>query len=118
MAYMNQKKLIGIPLFVDFEKAFDTIEWSFKIKLLERFNFSQGLIQWIKTFYCKMSTLFTRVLVDLAYKPTPLFVVHFQVFKVFYNLVFIVFTSLAVCADQPNIKMLEYSDVTFSKKRS
>ena len=27
MAYMDQKKLNGILLFVDFEKAFDTIEW-------------------------------------------------------------------------------------------
>ena len=31
-------------------------------------------------------TVYTCVLVDLAYKPTPLFVVHFQVFKFFYNL--------------------------------
>ena len=32
------------------------------------------------------STVYTRVLVDLAYKPTPLFVVNFQVFKVYRNL--------------------------------
>ena len=38
-------------LFVDFEKAFDTLEWSFIRKAFEHYNFGPSLIRWIKVFY-------------------------------------------------------------------
>ena len=44
-------KLSGILLFIDFEKAFDSIEWDFLYQSLEAFNFGPTLIRWIKTFY-------------------------------------------------------------------
>ena len=39
MEFSDSKKCQGIRLFVDFEKAFDTLEWSFISKTLEVFNF-------------------------------------------------------------------------------
>ena len=42
--------------FVDFEKAFDTIEWSFMLKALSEFNFGEILIKWIKILYCNISS--------------------------------------------------------------
>jgi len=38
-------------LFLDFKKAFDSVEWSFILKALETFGFGSPLIQWIRTFY-------------------------------------------------------------------
>jgi len=39
MEFSDTKKFQGIFLFVDFEKAFNTLEWSFILKTLEAFNF-------------------------------------------------------------------------------
>ena len=44
----NQKAYIGQ---IDFEKAFDSIEWPFLFKTLEKFNFGDIFIQWIKILY-------------------------------------------------------------------
>ena len=41
----------GVLLFLDFEKAFDTVEWSFIWKTLGSFNFGSSLISWIKVCY-------------------------------------------------------------------
>jgi len=38
----------GIALFLDFKKAFDSLEWNF---ILKAFGFRPPLIQWVKTFY-------------------------------------------------------------------
>ena len=43
----------GILLFLDFEKAFDSLEWDFMIKVLEKFNFGEGFIGWVKILYNK-----------------------------------------------------------------
>ena len=44
-------------IFIDFEKAFDSIEWCFLCKCLETFNFGPEFIKWAKTFYKNVSTL-------------------------------------------------------------
>ena len=49
-------KLPGILLFIDFEKAFDSIEWDFLYQSLEAFNFGPTLIRWIITFYNNLSS--------------------------------------------------------------
>jgi len=41
----------GLLLFIDFEKAFDTLEWNFKEKSLRHFDFGLSLIKWFKLFY-------------------------------------------------------------------
>ena len=38
-------------LMIDFEKAFDSLEWNFLFKTLKAMNFGPSLISWIKTFY-------------------------------------------------------------------
>ena len=41
----------GLVLFLDFEKAFDSIEWKFIVACLEKFNFGTEFITWIRTIY-------------------------------------------------------------------
>jgi len=41
----------GLLLFLGFEKAFDTVEWSFLQKTLQHYNFGQSAINWIRLFY-------------------------------------------------------------------
>ena len=49
--FTNIRDIQGLLLFVDFEKAFDSLEWSFIIKTLRYYNFGPSLISWIDTFY-------------------------------------------------------------------
>ena len=43
-------------MLIDFEKAFDTVEWSFIDNCLKYFNFGISLRSWIKTFYSSISS--------------------------------------------------------------
>ena len=47
------KNLPGLLLFLDFEKAFDTVEWPFIQKTLQHFNFGPSAMNWIRLFYHK-----------------------------------------------------------------
>lgn len=49
--YSKQHKKKGIMLLIDFEKAFDTVAWSFMFKCLKFYNFQSDIINWIKAFY-------------------------------------------------------------------
>ena len=51
MEYTETKKLPGILLFIDFRKAFDTIEWNFIHKCIEQYNFGQNIRGWISILY-------------------------------------------------------------------
>lgn len=53
--FCNKNKLSGLLLLVDFEKAFDRLEWDFIFKCLRFFNFHDGFIRWIKTLYSNTS---------------------------------------------------------------
>ena len=46
------EQIPGLLLFVDFEKAFDSIEWS----ILRHFNFGTSLVSWVKLFYTNISS--------------------------------------------------------------
>ena len=54
MHYLEENDLDGLLLLVDFEKAFDSIEWEFLIKALKSFNF--GPSKWFKTLYAESNS--------------------------------------------------------------
>ena len=51
MEYTDIKKQPEIFLFVDFEKAFDTVEWSFISNTLEVFKFGCNFQIWLSVIY-------------------------------------------------------------------
>ena len=57
ISYTESKNIPGLLLFVDFERAFDTIEWAFVEKTLHHFGFGSSLIKWINLFYRDIQSL-------------------------------------------------------------
>ena len=51
MNFVDVNKIPGILLFIDFEKAFDTLEWNFIHKALKIFNFGPNVRKWISILY-------------------------------------------------------------------
>ena len=51
MEYLKRENRSGIIINVDFEKAFDSVEWTFIKLVLKKFNFGSSVIQWFETFY-------------------------------------------------------------------
>ena len=56
MDYTKEQNVPGILLFIDFEKAFNSLDWNFMLKSLNVFGFGPSLIRWIETFYTNMSS--------------------------------------------------------------
>ncbi len=46
----------GILLCIDFEKAFDSLEWNFLHGVLEKMNFGSKFIRWVKILYSGISS--------------------------------------------------------------
>ena len=61
--YTANTKFHLLLLFLDFEKAFDTIEWSFINKTLQHFGFGPSLSPWVRLFYCDIE----RCILNNAY---------------------------------------------------
>ena len=53
---MDRKNMEGLLLLIDFEKAFDSLNWEFIDNSLSFFNFGSSLRQWIKIFYKDISS--------------------------------------------------------------
>ena len=51
MHYTKISNSTGYLLLVDFEKAFDSIEWTFMLKCLEHYNFGKNFRKWIEILY-------------------------------------------------------------------
>ena len=49
IAYSKRKNLPGLLLNVDFEKAFDSVDWKFMFKVLKAFGFKKDVCTWIET---------------------------------------------------------------------
>ena len=49
--YCNQYSIEGAIVFIDFSKAFDSLEWDFMNHTLDHFGFKQNFINWVKTMY-------------------------------------------------------------------
>ena len=55
MHFIRVKNIPGVAVFLDFEKAFDSVERNLIHKCLETFNFDLDLRQWIRVFYTDIS---------------------------------------------------------------
>ena len=51
MDFTLKENIPGIMIFLDFQKAFDSVEWDFILECLESFNFGPECVGWVKTFY-------------------------------------------------------------------
>ena len=49
--YCNTNRLTGLLLCIDFEKAFDSLDWSFMHKVLKALGFQKDIRKWISVFY-------------------------------------------------------------------
>ena len=49
--YAEKFKVDGAILFLDFSKAFDSLEWDFMYEALKKYGFNKSILQWIKTLY-------------------------------------------------------------------
>ena len=47
----NQQNIAALAIQIDFEKAFDSINWNFMFRPLERMNFGNDFISWVKVLY-------------------------------------------------------------------
>ena len=56
MEYTKHKDIPGVAVFLDFEKAFDSVEWNYIQKCLEATNFGPHLRQWVYVFYHNISS--------------------------------------------------------------
>lgn len=50
MQYLEHKNIDGLFMLIDFEKAFDSVSWSFLYQILQFFNYGDSIISWIKLF--------------------------------------------------------------------
>ena len=51
MEYTEEKEIPGLLLLIDFEKAFDSVSWSFLNNVLKFFNFGESISKWVQVFY-------------------------------------------------------------------
>lgn len=51
--YFENDNTEGAIIFLDFHKAFETVNHTILHLVLEKFNFGNPFIKWVKTVYCK-----------------------------------------------------------------
>ena len=56
MAFAKLNKLPGIVIFVDFKKAFDSIEWDYLAKVQNVFNLKEDFKRWVRILYADISS--------------------------------------------------------------
>lgn len=59
LVYTEKENIPGLLLMIDFEKAFDSVSWSFIEKSLDAFNFGPSIKRWVRTFYNNIKTCVT-----------------------------------------------------------
>ena len=60
MHYLEEHDKSGLLLLVDFEKAFDSIEWNFLTKALQSFNFGDSFCKWFYILYSRAMSCVTN----------------------------------------------------------
>ena len=53
--YSEKFQIDSCILYLDFTKAFDTIEWNFMIEAIKNFGFGESFINWIKVLYTNIT---------------------------------------------------------------
>ena len=68
MHLTEKKKIPGLLMLIDFEKAFDSVSWNFLYSTLALFGFDEAFISWIKLFNNNITAFVLQcgVLSDLA----------------------------------------------------
>ena len=56
MFYTSKNYIPGFMVLIDYEKAFDMVEWDFLLRTLTTFNFGLNFIKWIKLLYNSISS--------------------------------------------------------------
>ena len=56
MDFTLKENVPGLLIFIDFQKAFNSLEWNFLLSCLEACNFGLDFIKWVKTFYKNMQS--------------------------------------------------------------
>ena len=56
MEYTKIKHIPGLMVAFDFEKAFDSLSWTFLFKALNSFNFGESFISWVSALYSNISS--------------------------------------------------------------
>ena len=71
--YTRHKKMLGLLVAIDFEKAFDSLDHTYLFKVLNAFNFKFGpsFIRWIRVLYSNISSCiinngFTSIFLQLV----------------------------------------------------
>ena len=54
--YADSYKIDGAIVFIDFSKAFDSLEWNFMLSVLKHFGFNESFVRWVKTLYYDIQT--------------------------------------------------------------
>ena len=55
--YSDKYNKPGLILLLDFEKAFDTVEWKFLLKALNKFGFGENFIKWVELCYTNIMSV-------------------------------------------------------------
>jgi exonuclease III/nitrogen regulatory protein PII-like uncharacterized protein len=56
ISHLEELQTDGLLMCIDFEKAFDTVEWDFITKCLKEFNFPPKFTSWVQILYNGIST--------------------------------------------------------------
>ena len=56
ISYLSLNNEPGLLLCLDFEKAFDSLDWNFLHKVLNAFGFKHDICRWIKSFYTNIKS--------------------------------------------------------------
>ena len=54
--YVKEENLPGLLVSLDFEKAFDSVNWKYMHRVLKAFGFGEDICQWISAFYSNLSS--------------------------------------------------------------
>ena len=60
MQLCDDQQKDGLLLLVDFEKAFDSVSWSFLYKTFKFFNFGKSILSWITLFYNNVTSYISQ----------------------------------------------------------